>query len=103
MTRCFTIPLHKMPFQPNLQKRAADFLGRAVPAELQPHYVSGSLADIIVTHCAQAQPLDPELCEIAEISANEYDHAIAKAQTTELKAYYTECQQLLREIIKVSR
>lgn len=92
-----------MTFQPKLQKRAADFLGRAIPAELQPHYLSGSLADIIVTHCAQDQPLDPELREIAEISADEYDHAIAKAQTTELKDYYAECQQLLREIIRVTR
>ena len=62
----------------------------------------GSLADIIVAHCAQAQPLDPELCEIAEISVIEYEHAIAKAQTSELKAYYSECQQLLREIVSVT-
>jgi hypothetical protein len=55
------------------------------------------LAEIIFTHCAQDQQADPELREISEISANEYDHAIAKAQATELKAYYAECQQLLRE------
>jgi len=92
-----------MPFEPNLQKRAADFLCRTIPAELKPHYVPGSLADVILTQCAKGKPIDPEMCEIAELSADEYDQAIASAQTTELKAYYTECQQLLREIIKVSR
>jgi hypothetical protein len=92
-----------MPFPPGLQKRAADFLRRSIPAELRLHYVSGSLADIIVTHCAQDRPLDPELCEIAEITAAEYDFAIAEARTTELRVYYSECQQLLREIVRVSR
>ena len=92
-----------MPFKSDLQRRAADFLQRSIPAELQPHYVCGSLADIIITHCAQAQPLDSELCEIAGISVGEYDRAIAEARTTELKSYYSECQQLLREIVQVSR
>jgi|GEM_PF-5888516 len=91
-----------MPFTPELQQRAADFLRRTIPAELQPQYVAGSMADIIVTRCAQNEPLDPELREIAEISAGEYDYAIAKAQSDELKAYYAECQCLLREIIEAS-
>jgi hypothetical protein len=92
-----------MPFPPDLQKRATDFLRRAIPAELQSHYAPGSMADIFLTHCAQDRPLDPELREMAGISALEYDHAIANAQTTELKAYYAECQQLLREIAVSSR
>jgi hypothetical protein len=89
-----------MPFQPELQKRAADFLLRPIPAELKPHYVSGSLADIIINQCTKAEPLDPDLCELAEMTIGEYDDAIAKAKTPELKAYYSECQQLLREIVK---
>jgi hypothetical protein len=91
-----------MPFKPNLRQRAAEFLRRPIPAELKPHYVAGSLADIVIAHCAQDQPLDPELCEVAELSAMEYDHAIADAQTPELKEYYTECQDLLREIISAA-
>ena len=91
-----------MPIQPELQKRAADFLRRPIPAELKPHYVSGSLADIIVNQCAKAEPLDPELCEMAAMTVDEYDDAIAKVKTPELKAYYSECQQLVREIAEAS-
>jgi hypothetical protein len=91
-----------MPIQPELQKRAADFLRRPIPAELKPHYVAGSIADIIVNQCAKAEPLAPELGEMAEMTLDEYDDAIAKAKTPELKAYFSECQQLVREIIKAS-
>jgi hypothetical protein len=91
-----------MPNQSELQKRAANFLTRPIPDELKLHYVSGSLADIIVNQCAKAEPLDPELCEMAEMTIDEYDGAIASAKTPELKAYYSECQQLLREILKAA-
>ena len=91
-----------MHFQPDLQERAADFLRRTIPPELQPDYVAGSLAEIVIGHCAQDKGLDPELCEIAEISAGEYDDAIAKAKTAELREYYAECQHLLQEIIRAA-
>jgi len=90
-----------MHYHTELKKRAADFLLRPIPDELKPHYMSGSLSDIIVAHCAQDQAIDSELAEIAEISVIEYNTAIEEAQTLELKAYYAECQDLLREILNV--
>ena len=47
-----------MPIQPELQRRAADFRRRPIPAELKPHYVSGSRAEIIMNQCAKAEPLN---------------------------------------------
>ena len=91
-----------MPYTSDLQTRAADFLRRPIPDELKPHYVSGSIAEIVITHCARAEALDPDLCELAEMSAESYDDAIADARTPDLKTYYTDCQQLLREIIESS-
>ena len=90
---------NQLHYPPELQKRAADFLQRQIPLELQPNYVSGSLTDIIIKLCSNNEPLDPELCEIARIIPSDYDELIEKAATTELKDYYVECQQLVREII----
>jgi hypothetical protein len=89
-------------YPPDLQKRSTDFLLRPIPPELQPHYVSGSLSDIIITLCSKDEPLDPELANLASISSLDYDQAIEEATTKELKTYYIECQQLLRDIAAFS-
>ena len=47
-----------MPSNPDLQKRAADFRRRTIPTELEPNYVSGSLADIVIGLCAEDQHSD---------------------------------------------
>lgn len=91
-----------MSFSPALQKRAADFRSRPLPTELEPNYVSGSLADVVIALCAEDQPLDPELCEMAEMAASEYDAVIADAKSAELKSYYSDCQQLVRDIVQAS-
>ncbi|GEP46136.1 hypothetical protein [Brevifollis gellanilyticus] len=91
-----------MPLSPALKKRAADFLQRTIPAELEPNYVSGSIAEIVISLCAQGESLDPELGEMAEMAVGDYDTVIAEAQAPELKTYYTDCQQLVRDIVQAS-
>ena len=83
----------------DLPKRAEAFLARPIPAELLPHYVKGSLADIVLASCASKEPIDPELLEIAEMTVSEYDSAIEQARTDELRSYYIDCQLLVRAII----
>ncbi|MES2596501.1 MAG: hypothetical protein V4662_14245 [Verrucomicrobiota bacterium] len=90
-----------MSLSPELQKRAADFRKRTLPTELEPNYVSGSLAEVFIALGAEDEPLDPELCEMAEMAemaASEYDAVIADAKTPELKSYYSDCQQLVRDL-----
>jgi hypothetical protein len=82
-----------------LRLRAAAFSERAIPPELRPNYVAGSLADIVIASYARTEPIDSDLLEIAEMAAHEYDGAIERAKTRELKDYYTECQAILRAII----
>ena len=82
-----------------LQRRAAAFVDRAIPSELQPHYVPGSVAEIVITSCARGDTVDPELLQLAELAAQEYEDAIRQAHTRELKDYYGECQAILRAIV----
>lgn len=83
-----------------LQHRAAAFLARPIPVELQPHYVADSIAERIITACAQGEALDPDLRELAEIAAPEYDELAAQARTDELRAYYAESHALLAAILR---
>src|SRR5688572_23285877 len=39
-------------FDPNLRRRAAEFLAGPVPGELQPHYLADSLAERVIAACA---------------------------------------------------
>ena len=87
------------PHNDDLRLRAEAFVGRAIPLELRPHYVPGSIADIVIASCARGESIDAELLELAGISAQEYDGAIRQAHTQELKDYYRECQTILRAIV----
>lgn len=86
-------------YDPGLRQRAADFLALPIPAELQPHYVAGSVADRLIAACASNERVDPDLLELAELACGEYDEFIAGARTPELKAYYTTSRDLLAAII----
>ena len=83
------------PHDDDLRRRAEALVGRAIPPELRPHYVPGSIADIVIASCARGESIDAELLELAGISAQEYDGAIRQARTQELKNYYRECQIIL--------
>ena len=82
-----------------LQSRAAKFLARPIPEELKPSYTPNSLADIVISQCATGEEIDPELLDIAGMAAAEYDEAIERAETDDLKEYYRECQSILAELI----
>lgn len=86
-------------FDPGLRQRAADFLARPIPAELQPNYVAGSVADRLIAACARNEGIDPDLLELGELACGEYDEFIAGARTPELRTYYASSRDLLREII----
>lgn len=88
-----------LSYPPEVQARAAAFSARAIPGELQPNYVAGSLADLVIGAGARGQALDAELKEAAEIVALEYESSIAEAKTAELRDYWTEAQRLVSEVL----
>ena len=90
-------------FDASLRQRAIAFLAQAVPAELQPDYAAGSLADRVIAACGRNERIDPELLELAELASGEYDEFIAGAKTRELRAYYTESRDLLAGILAAAR
>ena len=57
---------------------------------------------MVIAQCAQGEPIDGELLEVAEMASMAYDNAIAEAKTAELKDYYKECQSILRELVAVA-
>jgi hypothetical protein len=90
-------------FEVGLRQRAAAFLNRPVPLELQPVYVAGSVADRVIAACVNNEAVDPELRELAELAGEEYGGLIAAAQTEELRNYYVGSRALLAEIVGAAR
>lgn len=90
-------------FDPGLRERAAAFLARPIPGELQPHYVPDSLADRLLAACGRNEEIDPEALELAELACGEFDELIAAARTEELKTYYVRSRDLLAEIVHAGR
>jgi hypothetical protein len=85
-----------------LRIRCVEFLKRPIPDELRPHYAPNSIADMIVERFSVGDEIDSELLEIAEITIDDYNTAIANALSTDLKEYYIECQAILRAIAATS-
>jgi hypothetical protein len=57
---------------------------------------------MIVERFSVGDEIDSELLEIAEITIDDYNTAIANALSTDLKEYYIECQAILRAIAATS-
>ncbi len=91
------------PIDGAVRARAEAFLARAIPEELKPHYMSGSLAEVAIRLAASGATPDAELLEIVEMSAGEYESQIAEARSDELKAYFAECSALLSQILYSTR
>jgi hypothetical protein len=85
-----------------LRIRCVEFLKRPIPDELRLHYAPNSVADMIVERFSVGDEIDSELLEIAEITIDDYNTAIANALSTDLKEYYIECQAILRAIAATS-
>jgi len=82
---------------PSLAKRCETYLKVGPPASMND-YVSGSLTEIIISHGANQQPLDPELQEIAGMvlfEASEMGDFEDKAIQTYMEQGFT----LVREVL----
>lgn len=90
-------------FNDALRQRAAAFLALPVPVELRATYVAGSLAERVIAACARNEFVDPELAELVELAAGEYDGLMVDTKTEELRSYYTTSHDLLVEIVAAVR
>jgi hypothetical protein len=83
-----------------LREQAKAFLERPIPAELAPHHVSRSVADMMIAKYAVGNDLDEEALELVSLAAMESEAAAERYSMEDTKAYFIECGRILNGILE---
>jgi len=80
-----------------LKERAKIFLDRKPPEEVA--YVPDSIAELFIRNYVQGQKFDEELIELGELAMMAAGEAIDAHSTEDARAYFGECQSILKGIL----